>query len=111
MSESAPYWEEDKKIPSEFYYNRHGQDLEGSVLLAPQPFYTLEIRLEGELEGAEYEGETFKVDVYPPEEGETFESGKGYVVRLGVYGRQRIESDVAIGEWKPGGDIDLKPEG
>lgn len=111
LSESAPYWEEDKKIPSEFYYNRHGQDLEGSVLLAPQPFYTLEIRLEGELEGAGYEGETFKVDVYPPGEGETFESGKGYVVRLGVYGRQRIESDVAIGEWKPGGDIDLKPEG
>lgn len=109
LSNSAPFWEEDKKKPN--YYDRHGQALDGLVLLASQSSYTLEMSLEGNLEGADYGGETFRIDVLPPVGSEVFESGKCYVVRLGVYGRQRIESDVTIGQWKPGGDIEFKPEG
>lgn len=110
LSASAPFWEEDKKLSH--YYDRHGQVLEGSVLLAPQSsFYTLEVRLNGDLEGADYPGETFKIDVYPPAGREAFESGKCYVVRLGIFGRQRIESDVTLGNWQQGGNIEIKPVG
>lgn len=110
LSESVAFWEEDKKELE--YYKRHGQALDGTVLLAPQSLYKAEITLrdlDGSLGG--YEGETFEIEIMPPLGSETFEEGKCYTIRLGIFGRQRIESNVSISEWKPGGDIEFKPEG
>lgn len=113
LSASAPYWKEDQdKSP---YYKRHGQALDGTVLLAPQSLYKLQISLTNLQQGSnnenKYEGETFDLDILPPSGSEAFEEGKCYTVRLGIFGRQQIDSDVSLGEWKPGGNIDFKPEG
>lgn len=43
-------------------------------------------------------------------DGKHFEAGYNYNVRIAIFGLYEIEVEAEIGQWKPGGDINVEPD-
>ena len=39
-----------------------------------------------------------------------FEAGKEYIITLTVYGLEQVIPTVTLGEWTPGGNVDIDPD-
>lgn len=100
---------EDKKKPSFLGKEDENDNSGASLLLAPATTYSARIFLDEDK--SSYPGHGF-VDVdLEPGGGAGFVAGGAYVIYLTINSLSDIKPNVEIGEWTPGGETILDPDG
>lgn len=91
-------------------YMRQPQAIGDYLLVAPAEQMTVNIIMFNDRNDVHYGEEPFHITLTPPDGTESFEAGKGYVVKLAIYGYQQIEAQIDIEPWVDGGSINIDPD-
>ena len=91
-------------------YMRQPQAIGDYLLVAPAGQMTVNIIMFNDRNDVHYGEEPLHITLTPPDGTESFEAGKGYVVKLAIYGNQQIEAQIDIEPWVDGGSINIDPD-